>query len=226
MTTLCHNCRNSVPEGAAYCPDCGAPQLRVQGPEAREAEAEPASGDLPPRHTGEIVWPAAVEAAAIYAVPAGLLLSFLAVPLVDMLWVVAGVVWTLRRYRRKVPRAPVLTPQLGGRIGLVLGLFAAIVSTAADGLTFMVERYGLHRGALIDSRLQNGVQAGIDRIHTSNPDAAAQLPGLFRFWLSAEGRGSLLLFSAAASVISMLFFAWLGGRYTVRFGARRPSPTP
>ena len=222
MTTLCHNCRNSVPEGAVYCPDCGAPQLRVQGLEAREAEGEPASDDALPRHTGEIVWPAAVEAAAIYAVPAGLLLSFLAVPLVDMLWVVAGSVWTLRRYRRRVPRAPALTPQLGGRIGLVLGLFAAIVSTAADGISFLVKRYGMHQGASIDAQLQSGVQAGIARIHTSNPDAAAQLPGLFHFWLSPEGQGSLVLFTAATSVISMLLFAWLGGRYAVRLGAWRP----
>ncbi len=219
MTILCHNCRNAVPEGAAFCPECGAPQLRVQGP---DAQAVAASQDAPPpRHTGEIVWPAAVASAAIFAVPAGLLLSFIGLPLIDMLWVVAGAFWTLRRYRQRVPRAPALTPQLGGRIGLVLGLFAAIVSNAADAVSFLVERFGLHRGSSIDARLQSGVQAGIDRIHANNPDAVTQLPGLFQFWLSPEGRGSLLLFSAAASVASMLFFAWLGGRYAVRFGPRR-----
>jgi ribosomal protein L40E len=219
MMSLCHNCRNAVPEGAAFCPECGAPQLRVQSPEAREAEAEP--GEAAPRHTGEIAWPAAVQSAAIYAVPAGLLLSFLAVPLIDMLWVMLGSVWTLRRYRRRVPRAPKLTPQLGGRIGLVLGLFAAVVSTATDALTFLFERYGLHHASAIDARLGSGVQAGIDRIHATNPQAAAQLPGLFQFWLSAEGRGTLLLLSAAASAMSMLFFAWLGGRFAVRYGGLR-----
>ena len=221
MSFLCHNCRHAVPEGAAFCPECGAPQLRVQG---SEAQPEPDSQEpAPPRHTGEIVWPAALASAAIYAVPAGLLLAFLAVPLIDMLWVVVGSFYTLRRYRRRAPRAPSLTPALGGRIGLVLGLFAAVVSTAADAVTYLVERFGLHHGSAIDARLQSGVQAGIDRIHASNPDAAAQLPGLFQFWLSADGRGSLLLCSAAASAVSMLFFAWLGGRYAVRFGVRRRS---
>ncbi len=222
MTTLCHNCRSAVPDGAAFCPECGAPQLRVRAREARDAEPDAADAAPVPRHAGEIAWPAAVESAAIYAVPAGLLLSFLAVPLLDMLWVILGSVWTVRRYRRRVPRAPALTPELGGRIGLVLGLFAALVSTAADALTLLFERYGLHHASVIDARLSSGVQAGIDRINASNPEAAAQLPGLFHFWLSAEGRGTLLLLSAATSAVSMLFFAWLGGRYSVGYrGLRR-----
>ncbi len=180
------------------------------------AEAEPLQ-----RYTGDIAWPAAVRSAALYAVPAGVLLSLLSVPLFDMLWVVAGSVWTLRGYRRRAPRAPALTPELGGRIGLVLGLFAAVVSTATDALSYLIERFGLHHGMSIDARLQSGVQAGIDRINASNPDAAAQLPGLFHFWLSPEGRGSLLLISAASAALSMLFFGWLGGRFAVRFGVRR-----
>ncbi len=218
MKTLCHNCRSAIPEGAAFCPECGAPQLWVR--EDRDAEAEsqsePAAG-----HTGEIAWPAAVGSAAIYAVPAGLLLSFLAVPLVDMLWIVLGSVWTLRRYRRRVPRAPVLTPELGGRIGLVLGLFAAVISTAADALRALFVRYGLHQTPAVEAYLRTVVQAGIDRTRTTNPEALTQFPGLFRFWQSADGRGTLLLVSAASSAIAVLFFAWLGGRFAVRYGGLR-----
>ena len=223
MSLLCHNCRHAIPSGAMFCPECGAPQLRVQG---GEAQPEPeAAGDAPLRHTGEIVWPAAVASAALYAVPAGLLLAFLGVPLLDMLWVIAGSFYTLRRYRLRVPRAPVLTPELGGRIGLLLGLFASVVSTAADALFYLLKRFVFHRGGDIDAQLRSGVQAGIDRIHASNPDAAAQLPALTQFWFSPEGRGSLLLCTAAASAVSMLFFAWLGGRYAVRFAVRRRRST-
>ena len=223
MSLLCHNCRQAIPDGAAFCPECGAPQLQVQCSDAQPEQESPAEAPL--RHTGEIVWPAAVASAAIYAVPSGLLLAFLGVPLIDMLWVVAGSFYTLRRYRRRAPRAPVLTPELGGRIGLVLGLFAAVISTTADALFYLAKRFAFHRGGDIDAQLRSGVQAGIDRIHASNPDAAAQLPGLFQFWLSPDGRGSLLLCSAAASAAAMLFFAWLGGRYAVRFQVRRRRST-
>ncbi len=220
MTSLCPNCRNAVPEGAAFCPECAAPQLRVGTAESRAAEEAVVEGQVP-RHTGEIVWPAALESAAIYSVPAGLLLSFLAIPLLNMLWVVLGAVWTLRRYRRRVPRAPMLTPVLGGRIGLLLGLFAALVSTSINVLGSLFVRYGLHKIPQIDTFIRAVLQAGLDRTRATNPDAFAQVPDLAGFWLSANGRGTLLLLYTASSVFSILVFAWMGGRFAVRYGGPR-----
>ncbi len=221
MTILCHNCRNAIHEGTVFCPDCGAPQLVVQGQEARDAVEAGDAAEPVVRHTGEIVWPAAVKSAALYAVPAGLMLSFLAIPLINMLWVVVGSVWTLRRYRRLAPRAPILTPQLGGRIGLVLGLFAAVVSTALNALSALVERFGLHHVSAMDAQVAAAVQNAMSRVRSSDPETAAQLPGLMHFWLSPEGRGWILLTSAAMSAVSILFFAWLAGRYAVRYSARQ-----
>ena len=220
MKTLCHNCRNAIPEGSAFCPECGAPQLRVPNPEAREEEPA-APGPEGPRHTGDIAWPAAVRSAALYALPAGLLLSFLAIPLIDMVWVVAGAVWTLRRYRRSVPKAPPLTPRLGGRIGLVLGLFAAIVTTAIQMLGMVSARFVLHQGSVLDAQVHNEMQTRLERAVAMYPETSAQLPGLRHFWLSPEGQGAFLLFSAAASIAWILLFSWLGGRLAVRYALRR-----
>ncbi len=216
MSLLCHNCRQAIPAGAAFCPDCGAPQLRVQGSEAQPEQDAPA----PLRHTGEIVWPAAVASAAIYAVPAGLLFVLTPLPLINIAWVAAGSFLTLRRYRRRAPRAPALTLQLGGRIGLVLGLFVAVISTAAQALSFLVSRFGLHQGALVDAQLQSSVRAYMDHIPSSDPDAVAQIRGMLHFLLTPEGQGASLLLSAGFAAVTILFFAWLGGRYSVRFGTR------
>ncbi|RRA48071.1 zinc ribbon domain-containing protein [Acidipila sp. EB88] len=221
MMRLCHNCRNAVPEHAAFCPECGAPQLRVPGPESREAETETPGGDAPARLTGDIAWPAAVQSAAIYAVPAGLLLSFVAIPLVDMAWVVLGAMWTLRRYRRRVPKAPALTPQLGGRIGLVLGLFAALITMAIQALGLLSARFVLHQGPSLDAQVRTEMQSRLDQMVAMYPDTFAQLPEMRHFWLSAEGQGAVLLVGAATSLASILFFAWLGGRLWVRFGSGR-----
>ena len=151
MTTLCHHCHHAVLQDARFCPECGAPQLRVGGEEAQEPEAS----DTMLRHTGDIAWPAAVGSAAMFSIPAGVLLSFLAIPLVfDLMGVVAGAVWTLRRYRRRSPKAPSLTPQLGGRIGLVVGVFAALIGSAGQAVLLLTERFGLHRVTDVDAILK------------------------------------------------------------------------
>ncbi len=233
MSTLCHNCGSSVPERSAYCPECGAPQLRVQTLEQRETaqrdatepetDGSPAGAEQHPRHAGEVDWPAAVRASAIFAIPAGLLVALRENPgFFDMVWVVLGVIWALRFYRRRAPRSPALTPRLGGRIGLLLGLFTAIVTVGAQALRLLVERFGLHHGSAIDGRLQSYAQLEIDLINASNPEAAKQFAWLAHFWLSPEGKSVLLLLTLLSATMSILFFAWLAGRFTIRFSAARP----
>jgi hypothetical protein len=229
MTSLCHNCRNAIPEGSAYCPECGAPRLKVQSSEAREAELSVLAanaGEKPIRHTGDIAWPAALRVAALFSVPAGALLSFFTEPsLLEMLLVGGGAMWTTRRYRKVAPGAPGLTPQLGGRIGLLVAVLVLVVSKAGEALRFVLERYGMHRGATIDAQLQSYVQPEIAFIKASNPDAAAQLAVLSHFWASAEGRAFMLLFFVASSAAWMLFAGWLSGRFSVRF-PRPPRSQP
>ncbi len=224
MTALCQNCRHTMPQGAAYCSECGAPQLRVASLEEREAE-QTAAGPVP-LQTGDIAWPAAVQSAALFAVPAGLVL-LIPLPLISMLGVIAGAVWTLRRYHRLAPGAPLLTPRLGGRIGLVLGLFAALISTAAEAVVFLTERYTLHQGgSLIDSPYQIKLRQTVEQATQMNPDAAEQLRHMLAFLLSPEGVGAATLFSVAVSALSVLTFAWLTGRFAVRYSAGRKRSEP
>ena len=222
MSTVCHNCRNDVPERALYCPECGAPQLSIQPAEDREAEQNAEGAEPRLRHTGEIAWPAAFQAAALFALPAGILISFQNVPAIfDMVWVVLGAIWTLRFYRRRAPRAPSLTPRLGGRIGLVLGIFVAILAVVGQSLRLLIERFLLHQGGAIDGRLTAFARAEIEIMRNSSPEATAQLAELSHFLLSPSGRVALLLSGVLSTVFSSLVFGWLTGRFAYRYGSPR-----
>ncbi len=218
MTTLCHHCRHAVPEAALFCPECGAPQLRVGGEDIQDQEGQ----DVAPRHTGDIAWPSALSSAALFSIPAGLLLSFLAIPLVlDLIGVVMGCIWTLRLYRRRSPRAPVLTPQLGGRIGLVVGLFAALIGAAGQAVLLLVERFGLHHGTEIDTILKMVIDR-YSELKSMDPQYAAGLSQASHFLMTPQGHAFFTLFNRAFYAAVILLFAWLGGRFAVRYGwARR-----
>ncbi|HEY0785811.1 MAG TPA: zinc ribbon domain-containing protein [Acidobacteriaceae bacterium] len=214
MDLHCLRCHAALPAQANFCSECGAPQLTVDAP-----EEEPAADSAPGYALGDsgIAWPRAISAAAMLAVPAGLLSSLLSF---STLWVVAGGVWTTVLYRRRTSAR--LNPGLGSRIGCVFGVFAATIATLVDALNLLISRYGLHHGADIDSRLHDAMQVGIDRAMASNPDYARQIPWFFHFWLSPDGQAGLVLASAVISAASMLGFAALGGALGARyFGSDR-----
>ncbi len=215
--TTCHRCSAAIPSGSAFCPECGAPQLRIQPADDAQGVDLQASADY--AHAQPVRWHSAIPVAAIIALPVGLLCSFLAY---STLWAMAGAVWTVAIYRRRVPGR--LSSGTGSRIGIVLGVFAALISTATDAASLLIDRYGLHQGTEIDQRLHDAVQTGIDRVLVSNPAAATQLPWFFNFWLSPDGHAAIILMSAVLSAGSMLGFSALGGALGARYYGRRARP--
>jgi hypothetical protein len=215
--TTCHRCSAAVAPGCAFCPECGAPQLRVLPAEEAQGIDLQATADYGrAQHAQSVRWHSVFPVAAIIALPVGLLCSFLAF---STLWAMAGAVWTVAIYRRRVPGR--LSSGTGSRIGIVLGVFAAFISTATDAASMLVDRYGLHKGAEIDGRLHTAVQAYVDAMISSNPSAAAQLPWFFHFWLSPDGHAAYLLMLTASSAALMLGFAALGGALGARYYGRR-----
>ena len=199
-----------------FCPSCGAPQLRVQVPDGVTSglDAQPVSSA---RADHEIQWPAAVRAAAFYALPTGILFSLFSIPIINMLWIVAGAMWTIRRYFRKARPTFVLSAASGGRIGMLLGLFAALVSTACEAGSLLVQRFLLHSGAVFDAGIRAQVEHSNEMLRASNPDSAAQYDAVRHILLAPAGIGALLLFSMLFSATAVLFFGWLGGRLGTRW---------
>ncbi len=219
MDRICPRCQALLGPTVRFCPECGAPQLTVD--EAQPEDNPAGDGEAAGRggrDRSEVAWPTAMGTAALLAIPAGLLSSLLSF---SSLWVMAGGIWTVLLYRKRTMTG--LTPGLGGRIGCVFGVFAATLATLFDAANLLVTRYGLHRGSEVDSRLHTAMQAGIDRVLASNPEAAHQIPWFFQFWLSPEGQAGLVLASAVLSAGTMLGFSVLGGALGARYLAARRS---
>lgn len=163
-----------------------------------------------------VVWRAAVQAALIVAVPVGLLSSLLDF---GILWVLVGGFCAIALYQRKAP--PVVNPRIGWRIGMLVGGLAAFLSSLADGISMVVERYGLHHGASIDQKLVSLTQQMTDQMIHQNPEAAQQIPWFIHFWLSPDGHAAVVLFMSAFAALMMIAFSSIGGALGARvLGAR------
>lgn len=217
MEQVCHRCGGAVHEPDTFCPHCGAPQLRYEAPE----EAPVQTNTTPAQRIGargdftSIRWREAIRAAAILAVPAGLLSSLLGL---EALWVIAGGIAVISLYRRHTGILP--SSGMGWRLGALLGLFAAAIATATDGITLVVQRYALHQGAVLDQRYHDLAKQLTDQLVRSNPQAATVLPGFLHFWITPDGTAAMVLINATGLVVSMLIFAAAGGALGARLSSR------
>jgi ribosomal protein L40E len=218
MEHACHRCGATLNPSDPYCPHCGAPQLRY------EAEEEPpVSGSTQPaqrfttRNPNAISWRDAILAAALLALPAGVLSSLLGL---EALWVLAGGVGVISFYRHRTGTLP--NGRIGWRIGLLFGIFASAIATAVDGITLLVERFALHQGSALNQRYHDLGRQLTDQLVRSNPDAASALPGFVHFWLTPDGAAAMVLINATGLAVSMLLFAAAGGALGARLTTKFP----
>lgn len=211
MDPVCHRCGtvlNSSEE--LFCPHCGAPQLRY------EPSDEPVSPFAPSPQTSyghsldTVSWKAAIVSALLVAIPVGLLSAILDF---GSLWVIGGGIATVSLYRRRVGVPP--THRMGWRIGGLLGVLAAFVSTALYSLKLLIERYKLHSSEL-DQQVHSVARQFADQVNRSDPQTAAAMAQLAHFWLSPDGTAAIVLSSAAISAFFMVVFAAAGGAIGAR----------
>lgn len=207
----CIRCHADLPTGSAFCPACGAPQLRVTQDEIAAAAAALASTNTPRMpDLRTIQWPAAITVALICGSITGLLCSVLFGPLLALfiLCSFAGAIAAVALYGRRNPLAG-LGGGIGLRIGLLCGLFGASVSTLLSSIALVLERYVFHQGADIDNNL-NSVVHQLTQI-TGQITPEGQVNPFLNLVAGPEGHAIILVTGAIGTFFFMLFFSMIGG---------------
>lgn len=211
MGCTCHRCGETLASQEFYCPHCGAPQLRIEPREPlldESAEVE----SLPAQRAENLQWQVAIQAALMVAVPAALLSSLVSV---GAIWVFAGGFLSVAIYRRRTAAAT--DGKLGWRIGGIMGLVAAALWMAAQGLTLVVDRFVLHKGASIDQQFRAALELALGNMAQQDPSFMKTFPWFTHFWLSPYGIAAMLLASSIVLALMMVFFAALGGSLGGRY---------
>lgn len=217
MDAVCHHCGATLNTPELFCPHCGAPQLRFEPTEEQSPFQAGGNVSATLRPNQLVAWRPAVQVALIVALPVGLLSSLLDF---GILWVLVGGFCVIALYQRKATL--LVNPGAGWRIGMLVGVLAAFLSSLVDGISMVVERYGLHRGASIDQKLIALTQQMTEQMVHQNPEAAQQIPWFIHFWLSPDGHAAVVLFMSAFAAAMMVAFSSIGGALGARvLGARK-----
>jgi hypothetical protein len=205
----CDQCNAPVEDGTAFCPHCGAAQIRVASEEVRGAGGGievPAPST--PVSSGSIQWSQALPSAALAGlIAAGLMFIPLGAFGVGMMS--AGVLAVLF-YRRRSPGST-LSPGIGARLGLVsgvLGFAIFAVFTAVEMLLF-------HSGGQLRTALLEAVQQSA--LRTSDPQAQQFLSYL----KSPPGLALVMVLGLVVMFLAFLIFSSLGGALAAALQRRK-----
>lgn len=218
MEHICHRCGAVLSDGAAFCNQCGAPQVRV--PETltsaapTEASAEASSSRVfAAVPAGSVNWTQGRKAAAI----AALLMAFGAlIPPLNMvlpLWMLVGGWICVSLYRRRT--AVMLVPTAtGAKLGALAGVIGFIYVAALLAIVFAVEVVALKNG----DQLRSLLTTQIEEAAASNPSGAQALTQLLQ---TPEGITTLVISVLFVMFLLFLLLACAGGIFGAAFGRQR-----
>jgi hypothetical protein len=208
----CHRCGQMLDSESAFCPHCGAPQIRVTVPEAEVIE----DASLPVRPVADvkgIQWPRAFMAVFLPAVIAS---AALLVPILvygALLWVGIAGFFSVRMYRRRAQSAWIdsgVGAKLGAAVGLLCGVFAVIL-VCLDFAWLAASGHSV-QAALLD-QLRNGAA------HNPNPNSQAVIDQLSK---NPQMMLPVIAISIAFMVVVFLVCGTVGGAIAGGAEARRP----
>jgi hypothetical protein len=219
MQSDCHRCGHPIEGQIAFCPACGAPQIRVsRAIEPSQQETNASDSSLPPSPSPDSPLPPELSAMAGIdwkyfirtAIPLAALTDVLTItlhPLALFVFLPANLVWAISRYRRQRPM--VIGSGQGARMGAMMGLlsFTFFLAYFLVGLSFLHAQY---RDIMITQ---------LHQISAQNPDPQAQQ--MLQWFTTPDG---LITFTAIALVSVLLVCLALGtgsGAVAVAWGKDR-----
>ena len=197
MDQTCHKCGAPVDTGKPFCPQCGAPQIRVAIPEPQSPALSP-HHEVPPL-PNRIVWRSALPKAvgvALFSVIFinGAALISAGLSLLAMALVGAMIVFL---YSRSSP-SPVST-SMGVKLGIVTGFFAWLVHGAL-ALTVLV---------LDPSAIVQQVRSALERSPASVDPQSRQM--IERMLSSPEGPVAFMIMGLVMLFLILVSMSAAGG---------------
>jgi len=231
----CYRCQALIEEGIAFCPHCGAPQIRVVPPEENMPATQPAppaapgeipsptqpppawrSGGLPHvPQANAIQWNLAWQGALLAGAGAGILSVVPIVKIGCCLWLLGAGALVVVLYQRRTP-GTLITPGMGMRLGALTGVFAFVVYAVAATRSFLV--------LLSSGEFRRLMQEQTEKQMASNPDPKVQeiMRQMFDWINTAQGLATFMVMILLVMAVMFVVFCSAGGALGASmFGRRR-----
>jgi hypothetical protein len=206
----CHKCGANVEEGTAFCAQCAAPQIRVQGA---------APEILPPAFAAPSQAPSITSLQWHYAVPSavvagGISALLMVVPLGGLgIGMLAGGVIAVMLYQRRMTSGNLMASQ-GARLGAVAGVFGFFIFATFTAIQVaLFHSSGELRSALLEAVRQAGQR---------NSDPQAQ--PIIDFLRTPQGLAVVMALGLSVMFVFFIVLASAGGAITAALLRRKPNP--
>jgi len=234
----CYRCQAEIPEGTAFCPHCGAPQIRVIPPESEpqwtpgptpdiSAQAPPptlptaqpssawSQGSPYPPLPSAIRWDLAWKGALLSGVGAALLTAIPIVSVGCCLWMLGAGALSVSLYQKRTPET-LVTPGMGMKLGALAGLFGFMVNSVVSTVSFLTLRSRGDFRQAMEQQMQKQMAA--------NPDPKVQemMQRMLEWMTTPQGAATIIvIFLLIMGAVFVLFTAAGGALGASMFRQRR-----
>ena len=222
MEIPCYKCQAPIEEGVAFCPHCGAPQIRVSIPEGNAVSSPPFPPDSPgslsppptesvfpasegpyPHGPAEVDWNQAWRGALLAGTGAAVLMVIPVISTGCCLWMLGAGALSVSLYQKRVPGT--VTPGMGMKLGALAGVFGFGLNAVFRAIQFSFP------GAR--EAFREALQQQLNRSMATSPDPQTQeiTRRVFEWVNTPGGTATMVVSSAIMMAFIFLFFTAAGG---------------